>query len=165
MRKLTLLTASVALLVAAPTTMGAPEANTAKAPSKNIVQTAVAAKQFKTLVSLVKSAGLARTLAGNDRFTVFAPTDAAFARVPKSTLRGLKKDRARLRQVLLYHVVKGRYRAARLTRAGSVPSLAGPRLQVRKRGRGVRVEGARVVQADIGASNGVVHVINRVLVP
>lgn len=162
MRKLTLITAIAALLVAAPATAGAPAAS---AESKSIVQTAVAGKQFRTLVSLVKSAGLAETLGGKGPFTVFAPTNAAFAKVPKSTLRGLKKDRAKLREVLLYHVAKGRYRAARLTRAGWVRSLAGPRLQVRKRGRSVRVAGATVVKANVGASNGVIHVINRVLIP
>src|SRR3954469_16038451 len=84
------------------------------APEKNLVQTAVAAGQFKTLTSLVQQAGLAGTLSGQGRYTVFAPSDAAFAKVPKSTLDALAKDKAKLRAVLLYHVVKGKLTAAKV---------------------------------------------------
>ena len=132
---------------------------------KDIVETAVGDDRFDTLVDLVQTAGLAEALSGEGPLTVFAPTDKAFSKVPESTLRALKKDREQLRTVLLYHVVDGRYRAARLLRAESVESLAGPRLNVRERDGGVRVAGAKVVQANVAASNGVIHAINRVLIP
>ncbi len=137
----------------------------AKAPTKNIVQTAVAADRFDTLVSLVKRAGLARTLSGKGPFTVFAPTDAAFKKVPASTLEALLKDRAALRKVLLYHVAGGRYPAKRVVNKRSIETLAGQRVKVRTRGNTVRVGGARVVLADVRTSNGVIHAINRVLIP
>jgi uncharacterized surface protein with fasciclin (FAS1) repeats len=137
----------------------------AKPPTKNIVQTAVAAGDFDTLVSLVKRAGLAKALSGRGPFTVFAPTDAAFKKVPASTLKALQKDRAGLRQVLLYHVAGGRYPAKRLAKLRSIETLAGQRVKVRTRGGTVRVGGARVVQADVRTSNGVIHAINRVLIP
>jgi uncharacterized surface protein with fasciclin (FAS1) repeats len=137
----------------------------AKPAARNIVQTAVAAGRFDTLVSLVERAGLARTLSGRGPFTVFAPTDAAFAKVPASTLAALEEDRAALRRVLLYHVAGGRYRAKRVARVRSIETLAGERVPVRTHDGAVRVGGARVVQADVRASNGVIHAINRVLVP
>ena len=164
MRKLTALLGAAAVLVAVPASASAAPAKST-AQSKNIVQTAVAAGQFKTLVKLVKSAGLAGTLSGKGPFTVFAPTDKAFAKVPRSTLRALGRDRTALQRVLTYHVVSGRYRASRLIRLGSVSSLAGPPLPVRQRGRSVRVAGAQVIKANVGASNGLIHVINRVLIP
>jgi uncharacterized surface protein with fasciclin (FAS1) repeats len=137
----------------------------AKPPTKNIVQTAVAAGDFDTLVSLVKRAGLAKTLSGKGPFTVFAPTDAAFEKVPASTLEGLQEDRAALRRVLLYHVAGGRYPAKRVVGLRSIKTLAGDRVKVRTRGGTVRVGGARVVQADVRTSNGIIHAINRVLIP
>lgn len=137
----------------------------AKAPKKNIVQTAVGAGDFDTLVSLVKRAGLAKTLSSKGPFTAFAPNDAAFKKVPPSTLKGLRKDRSALRQVLLYHVVSGRYPAKRLAGRRSIETLAGARVKVRTRGGSVRVGGARVVQANVRASNGIIHGINRVLIP
>src|SRR5512143_3658831 len=93
-------------------------------PSMNIVQTAVSAGQFTTLVKLVKAAGLAGTLSGKGPFTVFAPTDAAFAKVPKKTLNALMKNKAQLRQVLLYHVVTGKVTAAKVTKLSSAQTLA-----------------------------------------
>ncbi len=132
---------------------------------KNIVRTAVAAGDFDTLVSLVKSAGLAKTLSGKGPFTVFAPTDAAFDKVPASTLEALQQDRAALRNVLLYHVAAGRYPAKRVVKQKSIQTLAGPRLKVSTRKGTVSVGGARVVQTDVRASNGVIHAINRVLIP
>ena len=137
----------------------------AKPPTKNIVGTAVAAGDFDTLVSLVKRAGLVKTLSGKGPFTVFAPTDKAFEKVPASTLEGLLKDRAALRQVLLYHVASGRYPAKRVVKLRSIETLAGDRVKVRTRAGTVRVGGARVVQADVRTSNGVIHAINRVLIP
>ena len=137
----------------------------AKPAKKNVVQTAVAAGDYDTLVSLVKCARLAKTLSGKGPFTVFAPTDAAFKKVPASTLEGLLKDRAALRNVLLYHVVAGRYPAKRVVQRKSIETLAGRRVKVSTRKGTVRVGGARVVQADVRTSNGVIHVINRVLIP
>ena len=116
-------------------------------------------------MSLVKRAGLAKTLSGKGPFTVFAPTDAAFKKVPASTLEALGQDRAALRNVLLYHVAAGRYPAKRVVKQTSIETLAGPRVKVSTRKGTVRVGGARVVQADVRASNGVIHAINRVLIP
>ena len=100
-------------------------------PAKNIVQTAVAAGSFKTLVSLVKQAGLAGALSGKAPLTVFAPTDAAFAKVPKATLAALAKDKAKLKAVLLYHVVSGKFTAAKVVKLHSVKTLDGQSLKVR----------------------------------
>jgi transforming growth factor-beta-induced protein len=137
----------------------------ARAPKKNIVETAVAAGQFDTLVSLVKQAGLAETLSGKGPYTIFAPTDKAFKKVPADTLKALGDDRDALERVLLYHVADGRYPAARVARKQSIETLAGPRLKVQVRGDVVRVGGARVITPDVRASNGIVHAINRVLIP
>ena len=139
-----------------------------KAPAakpKNIVQTAVAAGQFKTLASLLKKAGLAGTLQGRGPFTVFAPTDAAFAKVPKATLAALGKDRAKLRAVLLYHVVKGKVTAKQVVKLRSAKTLNGQSVAIRTRGAKVTVGGAAVTATDVASSNGVIHVINKVLIP
>jgi uncharacterized surface protein with fasciclin (FAS1) repeats len=140
-------------------------ASSKPAAQPNIVQTAVAAGQFKTLVTLVKQAGLAGALQGKGPFTVFAPTDAAFAKVPKATLQALAKDKAKLRAVLLYHVAKGKLTAAKVVKLHSIKTLNGQSLKVRVNHGTVTIGGARVVKADIGASNGVIHVINQVLIP
>jgi len=140
-------------------------ASATRAAKPNIVQTAVAAGQFKTLVKLVKQAGLAGALQGKGPLTVFAPTDAAFAKVPKATLAALAKDKAKLRAVLLYHVAKGKLTAAKVVKLRSIKTLNGQSLKVRVSHGAVTVGGARVVKADIGASNGVIHVINKVLIP
>ena len=135
------------------------------APAKNIVQTAIAAGQFKTLASLLTKAGLAGTLQGKGPFTVFAPTDAAFAKVPKATLAALAKDKAKLRSVLLYHVVKGKVAAAQAMKLSSAKTLQGKSLPIRVSGGKVLVGGATVTKADVMASNGVIHVVNKVLIP
>ena len=135
------------------------------APAKNIVQTAIAAGQFKTLASLLQKAGLAGTLQGKGPFTVFAPTDAAFAKVPKATLDALAKNKAKLRAVLLYHVVKGKVTAAQAMKLRSAKSLQGKSLSIRVHGSKLLVGGATVTKADVDASNGVIHVINKVLIP
>jgi uncharacterized surface protein with fasciclin (FAS1) repeats len=141
---------------------------TAEAPQasgKNIVQTAAEAGKFKTLASLLKRAGLVKTLAGKGPYTVFAPTDAAFAKVPKATLARLARNKAKLRSVLLLHVAEGRLTAAKVTKRRSVKTLNGRRLAIRVRGGKVFVGGARVITPDVTASNGVIHVINKVIVP
>jgi uncharacterized surface protein with fasciclin (FAS1) repeats len=132
---------------------------------KDIVETATAAGKFKTLTSLLKQAGLAGTLQGKGSYTVFAPTDAAFAKVPKATLQALGQDKAKLRSVLLYHVAKGNLTAAKVVERSSVKTLNGQSLRIRVSGRKVTVGGARVTTPDVAASNGVIHVINKVLIP
>ena len=137
----------------------------AAAPGKNIVATAQAAGQFHTLTALLKRAGLAKTLQGKGPYTVFAPTDAAFAKVPKKTLNALAADKAKLRAVLLYHVATGKLTAAKVVKRTSIKTLNGQRVRVRVRSGKVFVAGARVTTPDVAASNGVIHVINRVLIP
>jgi len=161
MRRAQIVLAACALI--AVTTVST--AGAATTPRKNLVETAGAAGQFKTLTSLLKTAGLARTLEGKGRYTVFAPTDAAFAKVPKSTLAALAKDKAKLRAVLLYHVVKGKLRAAKVVKLRSAKTLNGQKVRITVRAGKVRVGGARVTATDIGASNGVIHVLDRVLIP
>ncbi|MCS7006455.1 MAG: fasciclin domain-containing protein [Thermoleophilia bacterium] len=161
----------VITLLAAAVAASALAAASAAAPSepaqarKNIVQTALAAGDFTTLASLLKQAGLAKTLQGKGPFTVFAPTDAAFAKVPKATLDALGKDRAALRGVLLYHVVQGKVTAAKVVKLRSATTLNGQSVRIRVRGGTVFVNGARVTTPDVMASNGVIHVIDRVLIP
>ena len=168
MRTITALAATTAVGVAAvgSTASAHPPADPARASaSKDIVQTAVAAGQFKTLTSLLKQAGLAGTLKAKGPYTVFAPTDAAFAKVPKATLNALGKDKAKLRSVLLYHVAKGRLGAAKVVKRSSVKTLNGKSVRIRVSDGKVTVGGARVVTPDVKASNGVIHVINKVLIP
>jgi uncharacterized surface protein with fasciclin (FAS1) repeats len=135
------------------------------APKKNIVQTAVAAGQFKTLVKLVKRAGLAGALSGKTQLTVFAPTDAAFAKVPQSTLDALLANRAKLRTVLLYHVVQGRVPAAKVTTMASARTLAKQSVSFMVKDGAVFVNDARVVKANVVTRNGIIHVIDKVLIP
>lgn len=135
------------------------------APKKNIVQTAVAAGQFKTLVKLVKRAGLAGALSGKTQLTVFAPTDAAFAKMPQSTLDALLANRAKLRTVLLYHVVQGRVPAAKVTTMASARTLAKQSVSFMVKDGVVFVNDARVVKANVVTRNGIIHVIDKVLIP
>ena len=134
-------------------------------PPKDIVATAKAAGKFTTLTALLKKSGLAGTLAKKGPFTVFAPTDAAFAKVPKATLAALAKNKAKLRAVLLYHVVKGQVTAAQAAKLRSAKTLEGKSLKIRARGAKLIVGGATVTKADVLASNGVIHAINKVLIP
>ncbi|MCM0608260.1 MAG: fasciclin domain-containing protein [Ideonella sp. WA131b] len=133
------------------------------AQAKDIVDTAVAAGSFKTLATALQAAGLVDTLKGPGPFTVFAPTDAAFAKIPKADLDALLKDKARLTAVLTYHVVPGRV-MAKDVKAGSVKTVQGGLLTLGTTG-GVTVNNAKVVQADVVASNGVIHVIDTVVLP
>jgi uncharacterized surface protein with fasciclin (FAS1) repeats len=158
----------VALAIAAAVLAAGANARTERsaAPQKNIVQTAIAAGQFKTLVKLVKRAGLVGALSiQNAQLTVFAPTDAAFAKVPKATLNMLLQNKAKLRAVLLYHVVKGRVPAARVTMLTSAMTLARKSVTFSMKDGAVFVNDAKVVKADVGTRNGIIHVINRVLIP
>jgi len=137
----------------------------ASTKKKDIVQTAAAAGNFDTLASLLAQAGLVETLKGKGPYTVFAPTDKAFSKVPKATLDTLAKDKAKLRSVLLYHVAKGKLTAKKVVKRNSIKTLNGQRVRVKVRGDKVFVGGARVVTPDVRASNGVIHVINKVLIP
>jgi uncharacterized surface protein with fasciclin (FAS1) repeats len=130
----------------------------------DIVDTAVAAGQFNTLVKAVKAAGLADTLKGDGPFTVFAPTDAAFAKLPAGTLEALLNDQDKLAQILTYHVVPGKVMSSDVT-TGAVPTVQGQSLNVVVERGSVKVNEARVVTADVLASNGVIHVIDTVVLP
>ncbi len=133
------------------------------AQAKDIVDTAVAAGSFKTLAAALQAAGLVDTLKGKGPFTVFAPTDEAFAKIPKADLDALLKDKAKLTAVLTYHVVAGKV-MAKDVKAGKVKSVQGSELTLATAG-GVTVDGAKVVKADIVADNGVIHVIDSVVLP
>ncbi len=155
-----------AVALAAAPASARPDTTAAAAAAKpNIVETAVAAGNFTTLVSLVKQAGLAETLSAAGPYTVFAPTDAAFKKVPKKTLKALGKDKAKLKAVLLYHVASGRLAAKRVVKRSSIKTLNAKRVKIRVRGRNVFVNRAKVVTADVRTSNGIIHAINRVLIP
>ena len=132
----------------------------------DIVDTAVAAGSFDTLVTAVKAAGLVDTLKGEGPFTVFAPTDAAFAKVPKAQLDALLADKEALTAVLTYHVVAGRVTSADLMekRYLTAKTVQGETIEIDAR-NSVRVNGANVVKADIPATNGVIHVIDTVILP
>lgn len=133
------------------------------AQAADIVDTAVAASNFKTLVTALKEAGLVDTLKGPGPFTVFAPTDDAFAKIPKADLDKLLANKAKLKAVLTYHVVSGKVMAADI-KAGKVKSVQGEQLTLATKG-GVMVNKAKVVSADVVADNGVIHAIDTVLMP
>lgn len=135
------------------------------ATQKNIVQTALAAPQFSTLVKLVKAAGLTGALSGNTKLTVFAPTNAAFAKVPKKTLAALGKNKALLKKVLLYHVVNGELKANQVVKRHALKTLEGSSVKIRVKGGKVYVNNAQIVKVNVLASNGVIHAINGVLIP
>ncbi|AKJ30502.1 fasciclin domain-containing protein [Caldimonas brevitalea] len=132
--------------------------------AKDIVDTAVAAGDFKTLATALDKAGLVQTLKGKGPYTVFAPTDAAFAKLPKADLDALLADKAKLAAVLTYHVVPGNV-MAKDVKAGKVKTVEGSELTVSTRGSGVMVNDAKVVKTDIVADNGVIHVIDSVVLP
>ena len=132
---------------------------------KDIVDTAVAAGDFNTLVTAVKAAGLVETLKGEGPFTVFAPTDAAFAKVPTDTLNALLSDKAALANVLTYHVVAGKVMAADVVKLTSAVTVQGQAVSIEVKDGKVYVDGAQVVTTDIKASNGVIHVIDAVILP
>jgi uncharacterized surface protein with fasciclin (FAS1) repeats len=166
-KRIPIITALVLALALGVATATAGRAATAgaKMGEKNLVQTAIAAGQFKTLASLLQKAGLAATLEGKGPYTVFAPTDAAFAKVPKATLASLATNKAKLRAVLLYHVVKGKVTAAQAMKLHTAKTLEGKPVSIQVKGGKVIVGGATVTKANVLASNGVIHVINKVLIP
>jgi uncharacterized surface protein with fasciclin (FAS1) repeats len=134
------------------------------APSKNIVDTAIAAGNFATFVAGIKTAGLIDKVTGKGPFTVFAPTDEAFKKLPHGALEALLKDSAKLKAILSYHVVTGHFLAKDL-KSGEVMTLQGTALSALVSSSGVQVNGAHVRQADIAAANGVIHGIDTVVMP
>ncbi len=130
----------------------------------NIVETAVSAGSFRTLVTAVQAAGLAPTLSSPGPFTVFAPTDEAFARLPAGTVENLLKDKAALTKVLTYHVVAGRHPAAEVMTKSSLQTVQGQSVRIDARD-GVKVNDARVIAPDVFTDNGIIHVIDRVILP
>jgi uncharacterized surface protein with fasciclin (FAS1) repeats len=147
-------------------TVAGPAAAVSSAQSdKTIVQVAGSDPRFSTLVSLVKKAGLANTLSSGS-FTVFAPTNKAFAKVPKATLDALAKDPDQLKAVLTYHVAAGRLTAAKVVRRTRITTVNGAQIRVKVRNGRVVLNGStRVTKTDIAAKNGVIHVIDHVLLP
>jgi len=135
----------------------------------DIVDTAVAAGSFNTLVTAVKAAGLVDTLKGKGPFTVFAPTDDAFAKLPKGTVEGLLKDTPKLTAVLTYHVVAGKVMAADVVKLKTAKTVQGQEVKIDASKwhlhKTVKINDANVVKADVAADNGVIHVIDKVLLP
>jgi uncharacterized surface protein with fasciclin (FAS1) repeats len=152
--------ASLALVAAALVAVAAP----ARAEEKDIVDTAVGAGNFKTLATALQAAGLVETLKGKGPFTVFAPTDEAFAKIPKADLDALLKDKAKLTAVLTYHVVAGKVMAADVVKLKEAKTVQGGSVKI-DAAKGVKVDGANVVKTDIACSNGVIHVIDSVIMP
>ncbi len=129
-----------------------------------IVDIAVQAGKFNTLVQAVQAAGLVETLSGEGPFTVFAPTDEAFAQIPQDTLQAVLADKEKLTAILTYHVVPGKLMAADVVRSSQLQTVQGQSITVNTDG-GVQVDGANVIQTDIEADNGVIHVIDKVIMP
>jgi uncharacterized surface protein with fasciclin (FAS1) repeats len=139
----------------------------AMAAEKDVVDTAVAAGSFNTLAKALTAADLVKTLKGPGPFTVFAPTDEAFAKLPAGTLENLLKpeNKAKLQRILTYHVVPGKVMAADVVKLKSAKSVSGDTIAIATGNGGVRVDGAAVVKTDIVATNGVIHVIDAVILP
>ena len=140
---------------------------TVKAQSKDVVETAVAAGSFKTLAKALEAADLVGTLKGAGPFTVFAPTDEAFAKLPDGTLESLLKpeNKQKLQRILTYHVVAGKVMASDVVKLRQAKAVSGDSITVSTNQGGVRVDRARVTATDIPASNGVIHVIDAVILP
>ena len=139
----------------------------AVAQTRDIVDTAVAAGSFKTLAKALQAADLASTLKGPGPFTVFAPTDEAFAKLPAGTLETLLRpeNKAKLQRILTYHVVPGRVMAADVVKMRAATAVSGDTITIAAGSGGVMVDSAKVVKTDIVASNGVIHVIDSVILP
>lgn len=161
--KVRFLHSSAAAVLMAIVAVSAHAADTAN--KKDIVDTAIAAEQFETLVSAVKAADLVDVLKGEGPFTVFAPTDKAFEKVPKEKLEALLKDKEALQSVLQYHVVPGKVMAADVVKLKSAKTALGKPVRIAVKDRDVTINGAKVVKTDIECTNGVIHVIDAVLLP
>jgi uncharacterized surface protein with fasciclin (FAS1) repeats len=158
--------ASLMLAVAVVVGMGMTPVSAAdNQEKKDIVETAVAAGSFKTLATALEAAGLIETLKGKGPFTVFAPTDEAFAKLPAGAVESLLKDKEKLTQILLYHVVPGAVMAKDVVKIKSAKTVQGSSVKINAKGGKVMVDNANVVKTDITASNGVIHVIDTVIIP
>lgn len=158
MKKLLFICAAVMLLTAPVRAADEP---------KSIVETAVAAGKFKTLVAAVKAAGLVDALSGEGPLTVFAPTDEAFAKLPKGTVETLLKpeNKEKLVAILTYHVAAGSYPAAAVVKTDSVKTLQGQSIAVKVSDAGVTVDNAKVIATDVKCTNGIIHIIDSVILP
>jgi len=156
LKRMLVVAAALAVLVA-------PSAVQAQS-QKDIVDTAVAAGSFKTLAAALQAAGLVDTLKGKGPFTVFAPTDEAFAKIPKAALDALIADKAKLTKVLTYHVVAGKVMAADVMKLKEAKTVEGQMVKI-DTSNGVMINNAKVIKADVEASNGVIHVIDTALMP
>lgn len=163
--KRTLAAAGVVAALAIVAQQGLMAAAAEPKAGKDIVETAMAAGDFKTLVTAVKAADLVETLKGKGPFTVFAPTDAAFAKIPKEKLDALLKDKKALASVLTYHVVSGKVMAADVVKMDEAKTVEGADVMIKANDGKVMVNNAKVVKTDIVCSNGVIHVIDTVLMP
>lgn len=159
--------AAVAMALVSVTGVSAKDCDAKAAASKDIVDTAVAAGSFKTLAAALTAAELVDTLKGDGPFTVFAPTDEAFAKLPKGTVEELLKpeNKAKLVAVLTYHVVPGKVQAADVVKLKEAKTVQGSAVKIKVDGGKVKVDGANVVKTDIGCKNGVIHVIDAVILP
>ncbi|MDH5233650.1 MAG: fasciclin domain-containing protein [Gemmatimonadota bacterium] len=135
------------------------------APTKNIVETAVAAGSFKTLTAALEAAGLVATLEGPGPFTVFAPTDEAFAKLPAGTVEALLKDKTKLAAILTYHVVSGDVMAKDVVKLTSAKTVNGQSVKIMVMNGKVMIDNATVTTADVQTTNGVIHIIDTVLLP
>ena len=160
-------TFALATLTALTLTFAGDPVRAEQAAPKDIVDTAVAAGSFKTLAAALQAADLVATLKGAGPFTVFAPTDAAFAKLPAATLADLLKpeNKAKLQRILTYHVVAGRVMAADVVKVKTARAVSGDTITVMVKGGTVMVDSATVTATDIAASNGVIHVIDTVILP
>lgn len=154
----------VGVLVSAVAIAGHHDEGEAKHGKKDIVDTAISAKNFSTLLAAVKQAGLVDALKGEGPYTLFAPTDEAFAKIPKAKLQALLNNREALTSVLTYHVVPANVSAAQVVNLKSAKTLQGQSISIDV-SNGVKVDNANVIKADIIASNGVIHVIDEVIMP
>ena len=158
LKRLLVLTAAIAVFAL-------PVSSATAASNKDIVETAAGAPQFSTLVSLVKKAGLVGVLSGNTNYTVFAPTNAAFDKVPKKTLNELASNKAMLKKVLLYHVLPGKVPASKVLKLKSAKTAEGSKVAFSVRGKNAFVNDSKITKTDIRCSNGIIHSINAVLLP
>lgn len=154
-----------AVLALALVGMSATASEKAEKATKDIVQTAVDAGSFKTLAAALTEAGLIETLQGKGPFTVFAPSDEAFAKIPQADLKKLLSNKEQLTKVLLYHVVSGQVNAAQAMKLDMATTVEGSDVKITRKDGAVFINGAKVVKADVMASNGVIHVIDTVIMP
>lgn len=157
MQRILAVAALAATLVAAP--------SSASAQDKDIVETAVAAGSFKTLATALEKTGLIATLKGKGPFTVFAPTDEAFAKLPAGTLDQLLANPEQLKAILLYHVVSGDVPSSAAAKLSSAKTVNGAEIRIAPMGNTLMINDAHVAKADVKASNGVIHVIDKVILP